>query len=96
MLATQTALADYTGTITQLEVWVTGNVAFTLGPSATPPCNGQFILNRSDDGTKNMYAALLAAKKTGTPVSITSTTCGPAEGYGASNYNLVTYIYVLD
>jgi hypothetical protein len=62
VLATQPALADYTGTITQLEVWITGNVAFTLGPSATPPCNGQFILNKSDAGTKNLCVAKWASR----------------------------------
>jgi hypothetical protein len=99
MLTTHPALAaDYTGTISQLTAWVTGNVDFKLALTSTgePPCNGQFILNRSDPGTKNMYAALLAAKKTGTPVRVTSTACGPAENYNGGDYNLVTYIYVLD
>jgi hypothetical protein len=67
MLASHSALAtDYTGTVETLEVWVTGNIAFTLSAPISSSCQqAQFILNKSQDGTKNMYAALLAAKKTG-------------------------------
>lgn len=85
--------ASHTGQVTTLEVWTSGNVAFTL--AGATPCNGQFILNVSSAGTKNQYAALLAAKQSGKPVRIYSGSCGPAEGYGG-NYALVDYLYVED
>jgi hypothetical protein len=71
---------SYSGTVSLLEVWPNGNIAFSLS-GATLPCNGQAILNKSQDGTKNMYAALLAAKHTGKTVSIEVTGCGTADGY---------------
>jgi len=90
------ASADVTGTVAMLEVWRSGNVAFTLTVSSgTPACNGQFILNFNDADTKNRYAAILAAKKTGSQVRVVSEGCGEAYGYGSS-YNLVLYLYVLD
>jgi hypothetical protein len=98
MLATQSALAtDYTGTVDSLELWVNGNIAFTLSQPVAPGCTlNQFILNKSADGTRNMYAALLAAKKSGSSVRVTTNGCGVAEGYTASTYNLVTYLNVID
>jgi len=91
---TQAAL-NFGGTIVWIEVWRTGNVAFRLSdPASTTTCNGQFILNASDPGIKNQYAALLAAKKTSSTVSVYSySPCGPADGYG-SNYIVVDYLYV--
>ena len=89
------AYADnFSGQVAMLEVWRSGNVAFTLATSV-PTCNSQFILNASDPGFKNLYAAVLAAKKTGTPIQVSTSGCGPADNYGAS-YNIVTYLYVLD
>ena len=58
--------AQYTGNVSILEVWKNGNVAFSLTTSV-PTCNGPFILNTSDPGTKDQYAAVLAAKSRGTP-----------------------------
>src|SRR6185437_13383315 len=89
---TSTAWADdYTGTVSMLEVWASGNVAFQLATS-TPTCNGQFILNASSPGFKNLYAAVLAAQSRGAAVKVTTSGCGPADGYGG-NYNLPLYIY---
>jgi hypothetical protein len=82
---------DVTGTITQLEVWRSGNVAFTLSENIES-CNGQVILNLSDPGFKSMFATLLAAQATGQPVRVVTTGCGPAENYGGS-YNIPAYIY---
>ena len=87
--------ADYTGTVGMLEVWRNGNVAFTLSVPATT-CNGQFILNASDPGSKNQYAALLAAKRTGTQVRVIAGTCGVAENYNSVLYNIVEYLYAFD
>ena len=90
------AAVGFSGTVTWMEVWRNGNVAFRLSDSAsTGTCNGQFILNASDPGTRNQYAALLAAKKTGSAVSVYSyLPCGPAENYGSS-YIIVDYLYVV-
>jgi hypothetical protein len=85
--------ATYTGLVTMLEIWQSGNVAFILAGAA--PCNGQFIINVSSPGTKNMYAALLAAKQAGKPIRVSQTICGAAEGYGGS-YALVDYLYPED
>lgn len=85
---------DITATVAMLEVWRNGNVAFTLS-TPTTSCNGQFVLNASDPGTKNQYASLLAAKKTGGQVRVYTGACGPAENYGG-NYNYVDYLYVID
>jgi hypothetical protein len=87
--------ADYTGTISMLEVWDNGNVAFRLAPEATT-CNTQFVINSSSLGLKNLYAAVLAAKKTGTPIRVVTYACGPADGFGGSSYNIPVYIYELD
>ena len=84
---------NFTGTVDMLETWPSGNVAFTLN-GATGPCNGQFILNHSSAGTKNLYALLLAAKSTGKQVMVVQSTCGAADGYGGS-YGLVDYLYLL-
>jgi hypothetical protein len=97
MLLSAVAHAGFsiTGTVTWLEVWRTGNVDFQLS-TATTNCNGYFILNASDPGFKNEYAALLAAKRTGTPVSVFSTACVAADNYTGSLYNSVDYLYPQD
>ena len=82
---------DFRGTVVWLEVWRNGNVAFTLS-NATTSCNGQFILNVGDAGTKNQYAAVLAAWTTGASIYVLSSTCGSATG-GSPNYNIVDYLY---
>jgi len=94
LLATGFASADsYTGTVSMLEVWRNGNVAFTLS-TAAGTCNGQFVINKTADGAKNQYAAVLAAKTSGRSVRVeTTASCGPAENYGGS-YNIPEYIYV--
>ena len=80
------------GQVNMLEVWENGNVAFTLMPLVTT-CGGQFILNFSSNGSKNMYSALLASKISGKSVSVSySDVCGPAENYG-SQYNIPRYLY---
>lgn len=87
---------NHLGTITWMEVWRIGNVAFRLSDATSAStCNGQFILNVSDPGMKNQYAALLAAKKTGSSVRVLSGACRPAENYGG-NYIGVDYLYVTD
>jgi hypothetical protein len=80
------------GTVAMLEVWKSGNVAFTLSPSVST-CNGQFILNRSDPGTRNQLATLLTAKATGRTVRVHSSGCIAADDYGHS-YNSVAYLYL--
>lgn len=82
----------YAGDVTLLEIWRTGNVAFKIG-GVTIPCNGQFVLNKSDPGTKNLYAGLVAAKLAGKSVTVYFDVCGPAEGYGG-NYAQVAYLYL--
>jgi hypothetical protein len=76
-----------------LEAWRSGNVAFTLNATGVP-CNGQFILSKSDEGTKNHYAMLMAAKTAGRTVRAYFIGCGPAEGVPSSNYALVNYLYL--
>ena len=91
LLASKAQAGDFTGTIDWMEVWRSGNVAFTLTPAITS-CNGQVILNLSDPGLRSMFATILAAKEAGHAVRIYTNACGPAEGYGG-NYNLPLYIY---
>jgi hypothetical protein len=88
--------STHDGTVAQLEVWPNGNVAFTLN-GATVPCNGQAIVNASQAGVKNLYAALLSAKIAGKPVRLWTSVCGPADGYYPSVlYATVDYLNVLD
>lgn len=92
------------GYVNMLEVWSTGNVAFTIDPiDPTDPasyvveCNTQFILNVSKAGTKNQLATVLAAKSTGKIVRIYhSDTCVAADGYGGGNYIEPSYLYLED
>jgi hypothetical protein len=76
-----------------VEAWPSGNVAFRI-TTAGVPCNGQFILNRTAAGTRNLYALLLTAKATGRQVRVAQSTCGPADDYGG-NYAIVNYLYLL-
>jgi hypothetical protein len=85
--------AYYTGEVLMLEAWRTGNVAFTLNASGIP-CNGQFVLNKSDPGMKNLYAMLVAAKAADRTVRAYFDGCGPAEGYGSTSYAQVAYLYL--
>lgn len=85
--------AYYTGEVTMLEAWRSGNVAFSLSAVGVP-CNGQFILNKSDPGSKNLYALLVTAKATGRTVRAYFDGCGLAEGYGGTNYAQVAYLYL--
>jgi hypothetical protein len=85
--------AWYSGEVIWLEVWRNGNVAFRMPTNVAVPCNGQFVLNKSDPGTKNQYATLVAAKLAGRTVTVYFDVCGPAEGYGAS-YAQVAYLYL--
>jgi hypothetical protein len=85
--------AYYIGYVEMLEAWRAGNVAFTLSVTGVP-CNGQFILNKSDDGTKNLYAMLVAAKAADRTVKVYFTSCGPAEGVAGSNYAQLNYLYL--
>src|SRR5262245_36006501 len=99
LLATTLAsAANYTGTVTWVEVWRIGNVAFRLSdPASAAGCNGNgtFILNATDAGAKNLYAALLAAKKTGTVISVSSGACVSADYTGGGNvYMIVDYLYL--
>jgi len=88
--------ADYTGTVNMLEVWRTGEVAFTLA-TTVGTCNGQFIINPSwNDAAKTLYAAVLAAKSKGAPVRVITSSCGPADSVPRASYNVPTYLYVLD
>jgi hypothetical protein len=91
-LGLQAHAANYTGTISWIEVWPNGNVAFAVTGVTLPCALQQFVLNGSNPGTKNQYALLLTLKSQGKPVRISSSTCGPEEGYGA-NYALVDYLY---
>jgi|SRR6185312_11351068 hypothetical protein len=97
LLSTPAFATTYTGTVTMLEVWENGNIAFTLGTS-TPTCNGQFILNASAPGAKNQYAAVLTAKSKGSQITVyASGNCIAADGLtGGSSYNESLYVYVLD
>ncbi len=81
----------YAGSVTWLEVWKSGNVAFRLD-AANPPCNGQFVINKSDPGFKNLYAALIAARLAERPITVYAAACVAAEGYGG-NYASVEYLY---
>jgi len=91
LVAASAAAASYIGEIYWIEVWPSGNIAFRLKNVAVP-CNGQFLINASMPGAKNMYAYLLTIKATGNTATVAHTTCGPADGYGG-NYAIVDYLY---
>lgn len=80
----------YTGNVVVLEVWRTGNVVFTIDVAGLP-CNGHFILNKSDPGTKDAYAMLLSAKSTDRTVRVYFDVCGPAEG-GSGNFAQIQFL----
>lgn len=89
---------SYSGRVSWLEVWTTGNISFRLeGVSNTcAPANGHtFVVNRSAVGAKNVYAAVLAAKLAGVSITVWSSGCGPAETFGGQTlYAQVDYTYV--
>jgi endo-beta-N-acetylglucosaminidase D len=89
----------FDGKIAWMEVWTTGNIAFSLTTGASGYCNSQFIVNYSWNGAKNMAALLLAAKAQDRPIrvysSVDSTGCIAAEGYGGT-YIRPDYIYQID
>jgi hypothetical protein len=89
-LRAQTTYSYVSGNIIWLETWKSGNAAFTL--SAGAPCNGQYILNKSDPGFKNQYAMLVAAKLADRPVRVYIGNCIASEGGGGS-YAEVVYMY---
>ncbi|MEO8018730.1 MAG: hypothetical protein ABI769_13020 [Pseudomonadota bacterium] len=91
LLAVSAQAASYVGEINWIEVWPSGNIAFKL-KDVTAPCNGQFLINASMAGAKNMYAYLLTIKATKDSATVAHTTCGPADGYGGS-YAIVDYLY---
>jgi hypothetical protein len=91
LFAAQARAASYIGEILWIEVWPSGNIAFRLKDVAAP-CNGQFIINNSMPGAKNLYAYLLTIKASGNTATVTNSVCGPAEGYGGS-YAVVEYVY---
>jgi hypothetical protein len=90
--------ASFTGKIDMLEVWSSGNIAFTLQTSPGY-CNNQFIVNKAVPGAKNFSAVLFAAKTLGRQIRIYSYVdtagCVAAESYGG-NYISPSYIYLLD
>ena len=95
MLCAPAHAGDYTGAITTIEIWAEGNVAFRLaGVGGTCATNEWFVINKSTEGGKNLYAALLAAKLADKPIRINSSGCGPAEGYGSTPYLQVSYLYI--
>jgi hypothetical protein len=74
LCAAQSHATSYSGTVEWLEVWPSGNSAFRLA-GLTEPCNYQtFIINKSSDSAKNLYALLLTAKATA------QTSCGTGIG----------------
>jgi hypothetical protein len=88
---------SYTGTIEIIEIWKIGNVAFRLnGFSSACAFNNWMVLNKSSDGTRNMYAALLAAKMSGKAVRISSPGCAPAENYNSTPYLQIDYLFIAD
>jgi hypothetical protein len=87
----QAQATSFTGNVVWLETWKSGNAAFTLTASGVP-CNGQFILNKSDPGFKNLYAMVIAAKLVDRPIRVYVGNCISAEG-GSANYAEVLYLY---
>ncbi len=96
MISSDLLAGTVTGKVNMLEIWENGNVVFTLDTAVTA-CNGQFVLNFSSNGTKNIYSALLAAKMSEKSVRVIySDTCGLADNYGQLQYNIPIYVYVND
>jgi hypothetical protein len=92
LCAAQSQAANHTGQINWIEIWPSGNVAFTM-TGVTVPCTlQQFIINKSNDGAKNLYAMLLTAKAMGQSIMVSQSTCGNADG-GGSGYAIVDYMY---
>jgi hypothetical protein len=92
LYAAQGQAANHTGQINWIEVWPSGNVAFTM-TGVTVPCTlQQFIINKSNEGAKNLYAMLLTAKAMGQSIMVSQSTCGNADG-GGGGYAIVDYLY---
>ena len=53
------AYVSFTGTINVLEIWKTGSGAFTLSPTVASFCGGQFVVNASAPGSRNLVATLI-------------------------------------
>jgi hypothetical protein len=89
----------FEGRVAMLEVWTSGNVAFTLASVTPGYCNNQFIVNVSFPGAKNLIATLLAAKSQERRIrvmsSVDSAGCTAADSHGGS-YIKPDYLYVLD
>jgi hypothetical protein len=92
LLSAQSYATSYIGKVDWIEIWPSGNVAFKLVGVTAPCATQQFIINKSNEGAKNLYAFLLTAKATGSSVTVAQSVCGPADGYGAS-YAIVDYLY---
>jgi hypothetical protein len=92
LCAVQSHAVNHTGQINWIEVWPSGNVAFTM-TGVTVSCSlQQFIINKSNDGAKNLYAMLLTAKAMGQSIMVSQSICGNADG-GGSGYAIVDYMY---
>ena len=93
--ASQAHAAQYAGSISTIEVWAYGNVAFQLSGVSGTCANGDwFVVNKSTEGGKNLYAALLAAKLADKAIRVNSAGCGPADGFGTTPYLQVNYLYI--
>lgn len=87
------AYTSFNGKVDMLEIWATGNAAFTLTPPATGLCNNQFIVNFSYPGARNLIATIITAKALNRPVTVSTYGCIAADGYGGS-YIRVDYLYL--
>jgi hypothetical protein len=67
------ASVNFTGKIDWVEVWATGNIAFTMIPAISGTCNGQFIVNASMPGAKALIATVLSSKAQGKQIRVAST-----------------------
>jgi len=92
-LTQQASAATFIGTIDWIEVWPSGNVAFTLDGVSEPCPIPQFIINKTNDGAKNLIAALFMARASGISLTVTQSTCGAADGYGGQ-YAIIDYLYI--
>jgi hypothetical protein len=60
--------------------------------AANSPCTSKFVINKSDPGFKNIYAALISARLADRLVTVYAARCIAAEGYGG-NYSGFEYLY---
>ena len=92
-LAGQAQSASSIGNVGWVEVWPSGNLAFRIA-GTTAPCTTQtFIINKTNEGAKNLIATVLMARASGIPLTVTNSVCGPADGYGGS-YAIIDYLYI--